>query len=219
MKYRGISGASQSAGCRKMHRIVFLHDSAKENHMFKLQAPSHGMLAAVLILAIVALAACGGPIPSTVCHATGDTANPYTQLTVTAAELATHVGHPEDIIPAPVGGCPASPVVITDGKITICHATSSTTNLYNEITVSVNGLSGHGDHKGDLIPAPEGGCPTSPAVPAGTNEGKVTICHATGSSKNPYVEITVDRNGLNGHDKHSGDIIPAPAAGCPSSKP
>jgi uncharacterized surface protein with fasciclin (FAS1) repeats len=48
-----------------------------------------------------------------------------------------------------------------------------------------------------------------------TNGEKVTICHATGSTKNPFVEITIDVNGLNGHAKHSGDIIPAPAGGCP----
>lgn len=38
---------------------------------------------------------------------------------------------------------------------------------------------------------------------------KVTLCHATGSSTNPYVRITVNANGaVNGHDKHSRDIIP-----------
>jgi uncharacterized surface protein with fasciclin (FAS1) repeats len=47
------------------------------------------------------------------------------------------------------------------------------------------------------------------------NGEKITICHATGSTKNPYVEITIDTNGLNGHKHHSGDIIPAPAGGCP----
>jgi len=43
----------------------------------------------------------------------------------------------------------------------------------------------------------------------------VQICHATGSKNNPYVLLTVNPNGLNGHGKHSGDIIPAPANGCP----
>lgn len=56
------------------------------------------------------------------------------------------------------------------GKITICHATKSHTNPYVEITISVNGLHGHGPaedphhHDGswkDIIPAPEGGCPTT----------------------------------------------------------
>ncbi len=48
------------------------------------------------------------------------------------------------------------------------------------------------------------------------NNGTVAICHATGSKKNPYVLLTVNANGLNGHGKHTGDIIPAPADGCPN---
>jgi hypothetical protein len=127
-----------------------------------------------------------------------------------------HDKHAGDIIPAPEAGCPTSPMVISDGKITICHATSSEANAYNEITVSVNGLNGHGKHAGDIIPAPVGGCPISPAV---VQDGKITICHATSSDKNPYNEITVSVNGLNGHGKHAGDIIPAPAGGCPTTRP
>lgn len=48
---------------------------------------------------------------------------------------------------------------------------------------------------------------------------KITICHATGSEKNPYVTITVDRSGLNGHGDHAGDLIPAPDGGCPKGTP
>ena len=156
--------------------------------------------------------------PTTVCHATNDPANPYEELTVNAAELNEHRTHPGDFNPAPVNGCPARPVVITDGKITICHATSSQTNPYNEITISVNGLNGHGDHEGDIIPAPDEGCPAVPLTPIPAASGdKITICHATGSKTNPYVEITVSVNGLNGHGDHEGDIIPAPAGGCPGS--
>jgi Tol biopolymer transport system component len=49
----------------------------------------------------------------------------------------------------------------------------------------------------------------------------VTICHATGSAKNPYVEITIDLQAvLNGHElHHPDDIIPAPAEGCPTPPP
>ncbi len=57
---------------------------------------------------------------------------------------------------------------------------------------------------------------TSNSVDANSAGGKITICHHTGSAKNPYVEITISTNGLNGHDKHPGDIIPAPAGGCPT---
>jgi len=49
---------------------------------------------------------------------------------------------------------------------------------------------------------------------------KITLCHATGSATNPYVEITVSVAGAtHGHAKHPGDIIPAPADGCPEATP
>jgi hypothetical protein len=50
----------------------------------------------------------------------------------------------------------------------------------------------------------------------GSGNGAVGICHATGNTKNPYVLIKVNPNGLNGHSRHAGDIIPAPADGCPN---
>ncbi len=48
---------------------------------------------------------------------------------------------------------------------------------------------------------------------------KITICHATGSATNPFVQITISKNGLHGHAKHQDgrDIIPAPAGGCPTA--
>jgi len=50
------------------------------------------------------------------------------------------------------------------------------------------------------------------------DDKKVSICHATGSESNPYVQITVSENAVNGYDghaSHGGDLIPAPAYGCP----
>ena len=180
------------------------------------------LLVVTQILALTLLTACAGTgnalgttTSTNVCHATDDPANPYIEITELVNE---HLAHPNDIFPVPVGGCPTSLVTISDGKITICHATGSETNPYNEITVSVNGLNGHGTHESDVFPTVEDGCPaTSPAVTS-LNNDKVTICHATGSKKNPYTEITVSVNGLNGHDQHEGDIIPAPAGGCPTTK-
>jgi hypothetical protein len=176
------------------------------------------LMAVIQIFAVTLLTACVASAPITVCHATDNPANPYEEITVNNTELNEHLAHPNDINPVPVGGCPASPIMITDGKITICHATSSETNPYNEITISVNGLNGHGNHEGDIIPIPEDGCPiTNPGI--GSGDDKITICHATNSKKNPYNEITISVSGLNGHDKHAGDIIPAPAGGCPTTKP
>jgi CHRD domain len=48
-------------------------------------------------------------------------------------------------------------------------------------------------------------------------KNKVTICHRTGSESNPYVKISVGKAGLKGHMGHPGDIIPAPAGGCPAT--
>ena len=50
---------------------------------------------------------------------------------------------------------------------------------------------------------------------SGTNKSKVTICHKTGSTSNPYQKITVSSNAVDAHQKH-GDIIPAPQHGCPT---
>lgn len=45
-------------------------------------------------------------------------------------------------------------------KILICHKSGSPKNPYVQISVSENAVkNGHGTHAGDIIPAPEGGCP------------------------------------------------------------
>jgi hypothetical protein len=76
------------------------------------------------------------------------------------------------------------------GKITICHATKSHTNPYVEITISVNGLHGHGPaddphhHAGswkDIIPAPAGGCPTTVQQDSG-QQGQQDNEHKGGSN-------------------------------------
>ncbi|MDQ0076973.1 hypothetical protein [Arthrobacter oryzae] len=115
-----------------------------------------------------------------------------------------------------------------NNKVNICHATGSESNPYVSITVSenaVNGNGGHGSHHGDLIPAPAGGCPGGSKGDhdhkdddGGHGSKKLTICHATGSEKNPYVVITIpEKAWWNGHkDGHNGraDIYPVPAGGC-----
>lgn len=116
-----------------------------------------------------------------------------------------------------------------DNKVSICHATGSETNPYVHITVNENALngSGHASHEGDMIPAPAAGCPGGGHGGGGGGGGgkdddhgpdKVTICHATGSEKNPYVVITIpEKAWWHGHkDGHNGraDIYPVPAGGC-----
>jgi uncharacterized repeat protein (TIGR01451 family) len=72
----------------------------------------------------------------------------------------------------------------------------------------------------DLVPHVRTGLAGEYGVRSGNGPGKghtpVTLCHATSSQTNPYVVITTDDDGVlgagqsegNGHDSHSGDIIP-----------
>jgi uncharacterized repeat protein (TIGR01451 family) len=51
-------------------------------------------------------------------------------------------------------GAPGVPLVKGNQKITICHATSSDKNPYNQLSVDVDSIvkHGHGDHPNDIIP-------------------------------------------------------------------
>jgi len=55
----------------------------------------------------------------------------------------------------------------------------------------------------------------APAKPHG--QPKVTICHHTGSSSHPWVQITIAQRAVKAHAKH-GDLIPAPSGGCPAAE-
>ncbi|NBO55092.1 MAG: hypothetical protein EBU84_10990, partial [Actinobacteria bacterium] len=157
-----------------------------------------------------------------ICHATG--AGTFVQITVDRSGLNGHGDHLDDIIPAPADGCPYSirqlalnaittttapttgstsstSTTVERGKITICHATSA--GFHVEITVDRNGLNGHGDHEGDLIPAPDGGCPSrvdrqsEPSTTTTLPRGKVAICHALGGGK--YSRLMINRSDLGDH--------------------
>src|SRR5688572_15261283 len=45
-------------------------------------------------------------------------------------------------------------------------------------------------------------------------EGKVTVCHSTGSSSNPWVQISINGNAWSAHQSH-GDFIVGSGRTCP----
>src|SRR5947207_10720077 len=60
---------------------------------------------------------------------------------------------------------------------------------------------------------------TESDAPPQNGHHKMTICHATGSATNPYVEISIPPPAVRAHSRHQDgrDIIPAPAGGCPGA--
>ena len=105
-------------------------------------------------------------------------------------------------------------VVVAAGQTTIVQAGQAPIEPAFRITgegkVLQNGMNGE---EGVTLPV---------FVPgAQTNKNDIiSLCHATGSATNPYVEISVSVDGaLNWHARHPGDIIPAPADGCLMATP
>lgn len=175
-------------------------------------------LISIIVISTQLLVACASGVSASanVCHATEDSANPYQEITIDSTELLNeHRVHANDIFPVPASGCPTTLVVITDGNITICHATSSESNPYEEITVRANGLNGHADHDDDIIPMPTEGCPVDLLIMDDVAEGEITVCHATNDATTPYEEITITEAELSAHLEHPNDINPVPATGCP----
>ena len=156
----------------------------------------------------------------TICHATTNTTNPgkpYDQILVKVLGLGGHGADAGDIIPMPKAGCPTIPLVISNtGTISVCRATSNSTEPYTVVTVQVNALDRNGMYT-DIYPVPQNGCPTIPLVIS--NTGTITICHATTDPSKPYDQILVTVLGLGGHGTDPGDIIPMPPTGCPTKTP
>ena len=134
----------------------------------------------------------------------------------------------------------ATPTVTPPSKITICHKTGSDSNPWRRITVSGSAMTnpksksgrllrGHLRHAGDAVVVGTAACPSPTLTPAPTTTPptKITICHKTGSTTNPYRRITVSSRAvtnpnspagkvLRGHMRHAGDILMPGEAACPS---
>jgi CHRD domain len=128
-------------------------------------------------------------------------------------------------------------------KVTVCHRTSSDSNPWRRITISSRAwtkpssqagrvLRAHMRHVGDAFVIGTGPCPPaaqSPA-PANTTPTRITICHRTGSSANPFRRITVSMRAvmrpasaagvaLRAHTRHNGDILFPGTTPCPTGTP
>jgi hypothetical protein len=151
----------------------------------------------------------------TLCHATGSATNPYTQITVAAS--AAYNGHYRqhqdvgqgDIIP---------PFTYQGETYSQRWDAAGQATFHNGCTEpgTPEDPAGPGDHhEGEPKDPGHPGDPHHPADPGNPgDEPKVTLCHATGSTTNPYVQITVAAAGAyDGHyrqhqDLGQGDIIP-----------
>jgi hypothetical protein len=77
---------------------------------------------------IAAAAAPAKKMKVTLCHRTKSATHPYVKVVVrTPHDLRGHLRHPEDIIPAPAGGCPSTTLTPTSGG-TELHATMTGAN-------------------------------------------------------------------------------------------
>ncbi len=116
---------------------------------------------------------------------------------------------------------------VDDGEVSVVNANVTVVAVAGQTTTSLVGqppteptlrISGEGQVMQIGTAGTGGGVVAAPAPVQKNQNGKITLCHATGSATNPYVTITVSMQGAtHRHEQHAGDIIPAPAGGCPQS--
>ncbi|HEV2590292.1 MAG TPA: hypothetical protein VGU02_00235 [Gaiellaceae bacterium] len=143
-----------------------------------------------------------GPLPNgfvTLCSLTGSLSAPrYAQLTVALSDLQAALNRRPGSY---VGACPTAgdvngnPGPVPSGFATICRLTGNAKTPYATLTVAVSQLGAYLNQAGNILAAPNGGCPT--ALPGGG--GTVTGGSGPGSqpgnspgSSSPGSPSTID---------------------------
>ena len=99
-------------------------------------------------------------------------------------------------------------------EISLCHANPDGSYTLLGPLPEAEAQQAHGGHGGDIIPAPEGGCPQPPPP---DDPPQIDVCHSnddgTFELQGPF--SPADAQAL--HGQHENDIIPAPEGGCEST--
>ena len=113
-----------------------------------------------------------GALPNgfvTLCSATGSLSAPqYAQVTVGLTDLQAALNRQPGSF---VGACPTAgdvngnPGPVPSGFVTICRLTGNATTPYATLTLAISQLGAYLNQAGNILAAPNGGCPT--AVPGG----------------------------------------------------
>lgn len=113
-----------------------------------------------------------GPLPNgfvTLCSATGSLSAPqFAQVTVALTDLQAALNRQPGSY---VGACPTAgdvngnPGLVPSGYATLCRLTGNATTPYATLTVAVSQLAAYLNQAGNILAAPNGGCPT--ALPGG----------------------------------------------------
>ena len=176
-----------------------------------------------------------GGLPSgsvTICRVSGSASAPsLAEVSVAVDQVAAFLNENPGSF---VGSCPASGGGGTGGGggdgtgggalpsagVAICRVTgSASAPSFAQVAVAADQVAAFlNTNRGSFV----GTCPSA-ADPNGTPGpaplGYVTICHVTGNAATPYATLTLTVDQLAAYLRSAGDIIPAPAAGCPTALP